>query len=337
MRLALFGAWLCACGAAPAPAPQTANAEDDAKLERAKQAHAELEKQLAAAPHDLLTHCQTRGEDCLISVAERRTELVSKHVLSPCREPDPEKQSPCVAQELERRGLRGELAGYYETENWCSRKMLECVTATTQDAEQRAIRERAQKRRTQLEATPEATTAARAPEFAKEKLAFIRAILPPKGQAECAPTSPEACEKKLTAPGAEYERELAQPPAGYDAKRALSLYVALQQTEADCSAPERKCLLTQLAQNGGAPETDKLLKQNLDLLTQQQKLRLTADADGAEQCKTAGVTQYGGRIVSAYQAYAAEPNTSLLLKLQKTFISMHQAQLWCLMPLARKR
>jgi hypothetical protein len=92
-----------------------------------------------------------------------------------------------------------------------------------------------------------------------------------------------------------------------------------------------------LAQNGGTPETDKLLKQNLDLLTQQQKLRVTVDPDAAEQCINAGVTQYSDRIVGAYQAYAAEPGTYLLLKLQKTFIAMHQAQLWCLMPLAKKR
>ncbi|HET7543048.1 MAG TPA: hypothetical protein VFK05_24415 [Polyangiaceae bacterium] len=336
-RLAVLVAWLSACGAAPAPAPQIATAEDNQKLERAKEAHADLEKQLAAAKPELLTHCKTRGEDCLITVAERRDELISKHYLNPCRGLDADQQSPCVARELEQHALRAELTSFYETENWCSHRLLECVTNTSKDAEQMAIRERAQKRRERIEAAPEAVAAAHAPEFAKEKLSFVRAILPPKGQAECAPTKPEACEIKLKAPAADYEAELARAPADYDAKRAQSRYVALQTAEAECTAPERNCLLGQLAQYGGTPETDKLLKQNLELIAQQQKLRLTADPDAAEQCNNQGVAQYSGRIVDTYQAYAAEPGTYLLQKLQKTFISMHQAQLWCLMPLAKKR
>lgn len=334
-RLAPLFACLWACGATPAPAPQTASPDASAKLEQASQAHAELAKKLAAAPHDLLSLCQTRGGDCLISVAERREELVSKHYLTACREPDAEKQSPCIARELEQRGLRAELAAFYETENWCSNRLLECIATSANDAEQAATRERTRTRHEKIEATPEGATAARAPEFAKEKLDFIRAILPPKGQAECAPTTDAACEKAIKGPTTEYETELARAPAAYDAKRALSLYVALQQAQAECSAPERRCLLAQMAQNGGTPDTDKLLKQNLDIIAQQQKLRVVVDPDAAEQCTTAGVSQYSSRIVSTYQAYAAEPGTFLLQKLQKTFISMHQAQLWCLMPLAK--
>jgi hypothetical protein len=336
-RLIPLVALLWACGATPAPSPQTASADDNAKLERATQAHAELAKQLAEAKHELLDLCQTRGGDCLITVTERREELIAKNYLNACRELDADKQGPCVAHELEQRGLRAELAAFYETENWCSHKLLECMTTATHDAEQAAISERAQGRSKKIEATPEGAAAARAPEFAKERLDFVRAILPPKGQAACAATIPEACEKKLKTPTADYEAELARAQDSYDAKRALSLYIALQQAEAECAAPERSCLLSQLAQNGGTPETDKLLKQNLDLLTQQQKLRVSIDPDAAEQCINAGVTQYGDRIVSAYQGYAAEPGTYLLLKLEKTFIAMHQAQLWCLMPLAKKR
>jgi hypothetical protein len=336
----LFGplvALLFACSAAPQPVPQAPAADADAQLEQAKQAHGDLEKQLAAAPPDLLEHCRTRGGDCLISVAERREELVSKHYLNPCRDPDPEKQGPCIEHELEKQGERAELASFYETENWCSRKLLECMTAFGKDAEQMAIRQRTQDRREQVEGAPESAAAERAPEFAKEKLGFVRSILPPKGQAACAPSTPAQCKKTLAAPSAEFEAELLKAPASYDPKRALTVYAALRRAEAECGAAELGCLLDQLAQNGASPESDKLLKQNLGLLGQQQQIRVNADPEAADQCISSGVMQYGNRIVSAYQTYAAAPAAPLLVRLQKTFISMHQAQLWCLMPLGKAK
>jgi len=328
-------ALLMACSAAPQAQPKAPAADADAKLEQATQAHRELATQLGAAPHDILVHCQTTGGDCLISVAERREALVSKHYLNPCRDNDPEKQGPCIEHELEARGERADLASFYETENWCSRKLLECITAFTNDAEQMAIRQRTQDRREQIEAAPESAAAERAPEFAKERLGFVRSILPPKAQAECVPGTPAACTKLLTAPSADFETELSKAPGAYDTKRALAVYAALRQAEAECSAPELNCLLNQLAQNGGNADTDKLLKQNLDFLTQQQKIRVTADPEAADQCVSSGVTQHSNRIVSAYQAYAGAPSTALLIKLQKAFIAMHQAQLWCLTPVAK--
>jgi hypothetical protein len=271
----------------------------------------------------------------LISVAERRGELVVKHYLNACREPDPEKQGPCIARELEQRGKRAALASFYETENWCSRKLLECMSAFASDAEQMAIRQRNQDRREHVAAAPESALAERAPEFAKERLAFVRSILPPNGQAACAPSTPEQCEKRLEAPSAAFEAELSKAPASYDAKRALSLYAAIQRAEADCTAPELDCLEGRMPDYGASPESNKLLKQNLALITQQQKIRESADPEAAEQCLSAGVTQHSDRIVSAYQAYAAAPAAYGLLRLQKAFIAMHQAQLWCLMPLAK--
>ncbi|HEY0468726.1 MAG TPA: hypothetical protein VGC79_31245 [Polyangiaceae bacterium] len=328
-------ALLLACSAAPPPTPQAPPADAELKLKQAKQAQSELATQLAAAPHDMLEHCQTTGGDCLISVAERREALVSKYYLNACRDPAAEIQGPCIEHELEQRGERADLASFYETGNWCSRKLLDCVTAFSNDSDQMAIRQRTQDRREQVEAAPESAAAQRAPEFAKEKLDFVRAILPPKGQAECAPGTPAQCKKTLTAPSAEFEAELTKAPASYDAKRALSAYAALRHAEAECSAPELSCLLAQLAQNGSNAETDKLLKQNLDLLGQQQKARVSADPEASEQCISSGVTQHSNRIVSAYQAYAAAPASALLLKLQKAFIAMHQAQLWCLTPLSK--
>ncbi|MEI9936698.1 MAG: hypothetical protein WDO69_05695 [Pseudomonadota bacterium] len=335
---ALLLALLQACGAAPAPEPQAPAVDADAKLKLATQANSALNAQLAQAPHDILVHCQTTAGDCLISVAERREALVGKYYLNACRDPDPDKQSPCIVHELEQRGERSDLASYYETENWCSHKLLECMTAFTNSAEQMAIRERTQERRTEIEAAPESIAAERAPEFAKEKLDFVRSILPPKAQAEC-PASPPStsaeCTKTLAAPSAEFEAELAHAPASYDPKRALILYAAIPRAEAGCSTPELNCLLDQIAQSGASPEADKLLKQNLTLLAQQQQIRATADPGAADQCVSTGVTQHSSRIVSAYQAYAAAPAAALMVRLQKAFIAMHQMQLWCLMALGK--
>jgi hypothetical protein len=335
LLLASLIALIVACGAAPAPAAKAPVADPGAKLEVAERAHGDLATQLSAAPHDILAFCKTTSGDCLISLAERREALVSKHYLNSCRDSDAEKQSPCIVHELEQRGERAELASYYETENWCSRKLLECMTAYTSNAEQMAIRQRTQDRRQEVEAAPESAAAQRLPEFAKEKRAFVRSILPPQGQAECPPSTAEACEKTLDAPKAEFEAELAKAPAAYDAKRALELYAALQRAKAQCGTRELDCLQGQLPQYGASAETDKLLKQNLTFLTQQQSIRASADPETAEQCISAGVTQHSDRIVSAYQAYAAAPASPALLRLLKAFIVMHQAQLWCLTPLGK--
>lgn len=333
--LASLAALLAACGAPPPAAPPAPSPDTESKLNAAVEARAELTKQLAEAPKDILEDCRMRGGDCLISIAERREVLVTKHYLNPCRELEPEKQNTCIEQELGKKGERSDLASFYETENWCSRKLLECISAFTSNAEQMAIRKRAQDRRQEIEAAPESLAAQRAPEFAKEKRDFVRSIVPPKGQSECEPMAPEVCEKKLEAPNAEFEAELAKAPAAYDAKRALTQYAAIQRAEADCNAPELRCLQSQLQQFGATPETEKLLQQNLSLIAQQQTIRTVAAPEAADACISAGVTQHSDRIVSAYQAYATSPSTYALLRLQKTFVAMHQAQLWCLMPLGK--
>lgn len=333
--LASLVALFAACGAPPPAAPQAPPADAESKLKAALEARDDLTKQLTAAPKDIVDDCRMRAGDCLISIAERRETLISKHYLNPCRELQAEKQNTCIEQELDKKGERSELASFYETESWCSRKLLECVSAFTSNAEQMATRQRAQDRRAEIEAAPESLIAQRAPEFAKEKRDFVRSIVPPKGQAECPATAPEACEKTLEAPNAEFSAELNKAPAAYDAKRALAQYAAIQRAEGECNAVEVRCLQAQLQQNGGTPETDKLLQQNLSLIAQQQAIRTVAAPEPADQCISAGVTQHSDRIVSAYQGYAATPTTYALLRLQKAFIAMHQAQLWCLMPLGK--
>lgn len=326
---------LIACGAAPTLGAQAPVADAGAKLEHATKTHADLETRLAAAPKDIRAICQTTSGDCLISLAERREALVSKFYLNACRDPDAEKQGPCIVHELEQRSEKSELASFYETENWCAQKLLECMNEFANNAEKMAARQRTQDRRAQVEAAPESAIADRAPEFAKEKLDFVRAILPPPGQNACVPGLPEKCAKTLDAPNAAFEAELAQAPASYDPQRALTLYAAVQHAEAECRTPELNCLLEQMPQYGGNPESDKLLKQNLTMIADQQKIRAVADPEAAEQCISAGVTQHSSRIVSAYQAYAAAPSPALFVRLQKAFIAMHQAQLWCLNPLSK--
>ena len=299
------------------------------------QLHTALAGQLAAVSHDELLHCQTTAGDCLISVAERRDELVGKHYLNSCRDPEPEKQGSCIAHELEQRGLVADLASFYEMENWCSRELLECTAALASDATHQAARKRIQDRRAQIEADPKSVAAASEPEFVKDKLAFVRSTLPPPAQAACTAEAKAACSGALNAPRAQFEAELAKDSPAYDPERALALYAALHQAEADCHAPELTCLTGLLSQYGATPESGKLLQQNLNLLTKQQQTRLRIDADAAEQCLSAGVTQFGDRIVSAYQTYARDSGAVPFVRLQKAFLGMHQVQLDCLTNLSK--
>ena len=283
-------------------------------------------------------HCQTTAGDCLISVAERREALVSKHYLNACRDPDPEKQGPCIEHELEQRGEREELASFYETENWCSRKLLECMTAFSNDAEQMAIRQRTQDRREQVEAAPESAAAERAPEFAKEKLRLRALDLAAQRSSRVrAQHARSQCEKALDRARARNSRpSSSKPPRPTTPSARSPLYAALQRAEAECSAPELSCLLAELAAKRRQPG-------NRQAAQAKPRLAQPAANNSASppipkppnNASRAGVTQHSDRIVSAYQAYAAHPRAALLVRLQKAFIAMHQAQLWCLMPLGK--
>ena len=319
-----------ACAATAEPAPPAQNPAHESELRAAAQARAALSSQLAAAPHADLLHCRTSAGDCLISLAELRDELVRTHYLNSCRDPDPEKQGPCVAQELEQRGSRTELASYYKAENWCSRKLLECTAAIASDAARATGLQRVHERQAQLEATAKGVAAASAPEFALERLAFVRSILPPKAQEACSAVAPAHCPDAPNGARSEYDTELAKEPRSYDSERALSLYAAIRQAEADCSTPELGCLIGQLSQHGATAETEKLLQQNLSLLAKQQQTRARLDPDAAEQCLSDGVVQYRDRIVDAYRAYVRDSVPSRLVRVQQAFLGLHQTQLNCL-------
>ena len=161
------------CASAPPPAPVAQDTASEGKLEIATRLHTQLATQLGAVPHEELVHCQTTSGDCLISVAERREEIVNSKYLNACRDPDAEKQGPCVAHALEENHQFTELASYLETENWCSKKLLECTAALASDAAHQAARQRTIERRSQIEAAAQSVAATSLPEFAKEKLAFF--------------------------------------------------------------------------------------------------------------------------------------------------------------------
>ena len=286
-------------------------------------------------PPDDLLQCQTNGGDCLITLAERREQLVRTDYLHDCRDPEALIQGPCIVKELEQRGNVPDLVSYLETENWCSRKLLDCATALASDAAHLAVRQRTQARREQVQTAPASVVAERAPEFAKEKLAFLRSTLPPNAQQACASAAPLHCPETHSLPSSQFEAELAKDGPSYDAKRALGLYAAIQQAEADCSAPELTCLKALLPQYGGTPASAKLLEQNLQLIAKQQSARLEVDADAAEQCLSDGVIQHRDRIVSAYRAYVREPAAAPFALVQKAFVGLHEDELRCLLRLKR--
>jgi len=323
------------CAAAPAPEPVAPDTASEGKLKIATQLHTQLATQLGAAPHDDLVHCQTTSGDCLISVAERRDEIVSSNYLNACRDPDAEKQGPCIVHALEESHKSSELAAYLETENWCSKKLLECTAALASDAAHQAARQRIKERRALIEADPRSVAATSLPEFAKEKLAFVRSTLPPKAQDNCSGSAPPQCAQPLKAPRAAFEAEIAKAPASYDTARAQSLYVAIYEAEADCTAPELSCLQRAMAQYGGSTESEKLFQQNLGLLGKQQQIRAKLDPDAADECLSSGVAQYRDRIISSYQGYAGNPAAPALVQLQKAFVTLHNTQLACLSRLGK--
>ncbi len=318
------------CSPAEVPAPPPKDPHSDARLQTATDAHHALEAQLAAASKDDLAYCRTNSGDCLISVSERREQLVHDDYLTSCSDPDPEKQSPCIAQGLEKTGKLNDLTALYEAENWCSRKLLECTADLQKDVARAAIRERARKRQREVAAAPKSVEANNLPELAGAKTSFLRTALPPDGQAICVQTTAEKCEAAAKAPTAELESELEKDDASYAKDRAIADYVAVEQAKAECYHGESTCLTGVFAQYGGNAESAKLLEQNLGLLEAQAHAKLRADADAAEQCVSENVIQNRDRIVGAYQDYVHDASSAPLLKLMHAFVSLHQAQLWCI-------
>ena len=322
--------WVAACSATSAPAPPARNVAEASKLESARAEYRSREAELARAPHDELQSCRTTSGDCLLSVAERRDELVRRFYLNACRDPDPEKQGPCIIAELEASDHRPELSSYYGIENWCSQKLLECASRAVNDAAHLAARERVAERRGELEGAAESVKAARAPEFAHQKATFVRALLPPNAQEACPLTTPASCQSALEAPSAELEAELAKAPASYSQRRALDAFALVQRARASCYDPELTCLLGTLPAYGATAESDKLLRQNLTLLEAQQQLSTKVAPEAAEGCLSSGVREHSDRIVRAYRAYATSPVAQPFVQLQKAFLLLHKSELDCL-------
>ncbi len=318
------------CAPPPAPLPPVKDPHSDARLKTATDAHEALHQQLTAVPPDDLAYCRTNSGDCLISVSERRDDLIRSDYVTGCLDPDPEKQSPCLAQSLQQKGKLDDLAALYEAENWCSRTLLECTADLEKDAARAATRERARKRRRAIENAPKSVEATSLPELAHDQMTFVRSTLPPAAQTICPQTTPEKCAASLKAPTAELETELAKDDGAYSEEHALADYAAIEHAKADCYRGESACLSGVFPQYGGNAESSKLLDQSLGLLEKQAHAKLHADADAAGQCMSDGVIQNQNRIVSAYQDYVANSSSPALVKLLKTFIQLHQAQLWCL-------
>lgn len=318
------------CSPAPAPPPPAKDPHSDARLQTATAAHTALASQLAAAPKEDLEYCRTNSGDCLISVTETREALVRNDYLTSCQDRDPDKQSPCVAESLEKTGKLDDLRSFYEAENWCSRMLLQCTADLAKDVARAAVRERARKRRHELEALPKVADAAAIPALAKDQASFLRSALPPAAQSICVPTTPEKCTAALKAPTAELEAEPEKDDASYTADHAIADYTAIEQAKADCYGGELTCLNGVFDQNGGNAESAKLLDQNTKLLEAQAHARLQADSDLADACISDNVIQNRDRIVSAYTDYVHDPSSPPLLKLLRAFITLHQAQLWCI-------
>jgi len=318
------------CGPEPVAPPPAKDPHSEQRVKTATEGHQALAAQLAAIPKEDLEYCRTNSGDCLISVTERREALVQSDYLTACQDIDPEKQSSCVAENLQKMGKLEDLASFYEAENWCSRKLLECTADVQKDAARAATRERARKRRRAVEDAPKSVEAASLPDLSDDQVKFVRATLPPAAQTICAPTTPEQCAATLKAPILELEAELEKDDAAYSAERALGDYVAIERTKADCYRGEATCLRGLFSQYGGSAESSKLLDQNLTLLEAQTHAKLHADPDAVEQCLSDGVIQNRDRIVSSYQEYVGNASAVPLAKLLKAFVALHQAQLWCI-------
>ncbi len=330
-RALLSGAvWLWACAeSAPPPAPVKPPSEREAKheLKVLLANHDALSARIMALPADVRTECELGAGDCVVLVAERRGELTHRYGLHPCPT-GTEAGDTCLLEQLTQAHQESAAAEYLGFKNWCFQTLLECVESTASKHGEQAALSRGAARRKKVETSAAVVEQWRVVEIARARVDYLRATLPPPAAKACALPEVKSCHDGITQRLLDLDAELGADD--YDDGRAARTYAAIKKEEAGCLRPELYCLTDALKPFGLTPDAKKALDLNLAAIERRQKLAFAASEDAQGECLGGQEALHEDAIDAAFRAYAEQPLPALRLKLEKAYLTLHEAQIECL-------
>jgi len=316
---------LAACGRS-----SDADQKQQDAYEAAREQRQALLKQLRSATPAEANRCEVSDGDCLILVGERREALFAPNAACEGRE-DPYDREECQGNLLAKEGKLAEVTDYYQYENWCLAKVVECADQGLQAANAQALTARLDQRRQQLLASTDVSRMSLEIAFARERVSYLRATLPQDEESTCADLAEaKACRERAQQATRELETELGKDDAAYDAKRAAELFQSEMTTQVSCYEPEHQCLSQTLAGMGENGESKQHLTRNLSLLKERETLRAHVPEGVVDECLNAANADFGKKVESSYARYAKKPNTLFRVFLHQAYVKLHSAQVKCL-------
>jgi hypothetical protein len=296
-------------------------------------AHAQrqtLLKKLRATPPAQANRCEVSDGDCLIEVGERRESMFAPKPECEGRADQYEREE-CQANLLLKEGKLAEVTDYYQFENWCLAKVVECGDRNLQADNDHALTARLEERRQALLASTDVGQLSLEIGFARERVNYLRATLPKDKDSSCVDlTEVKSCRERAKRATVELEAELAKADGAYDAKRAANLFRGEMTTQAGCFEPEFQCLSQTLEGAGENAETKKHLNRSLSLLKERQGLLAHVPETAARECLDAANADYGKKVESSYARYSKKPNSLFRVFLHQSYVKLHTAQVKCL-------
>jgi hypothetical protein len=312
------------------PAPPPRDAAGERRLAAVSAERDETETKLAAVPQRDREHCEFRVGDCKIMVNDARDGLMKSEELDQCRVmSDAAGVTRCMADELVKRRKQAALADLYSSEVSCMRTVLSCTEELAQDARSAAVEQRAGQREREMHRTKRGGAALNAISAVEDKIAYLRATLPPSASKACqASEEAERCATAANDYEDQFEAELDKDDFRADA--ALALLEKSAKARTTCSQPELSCLTKTLESHGLYPEAKKWVTRNFDALEQRDAAGGALSPGTRGKCIAEASKVHQGKIVDAYLAYVHESVLFFRVQLDKAFLAMHEAQLACM-------
>ena len=320
----------CAAPEPPKVVTPPRDLEGEKRLAAVTVERAETEAKLLAVDTRDRERCEFQVGDCKILVHEQRDDLMSSEELVECRVmPDETGVTRCLADELVKRRKQASLATLYSSDVDCMRTVLTCTEQLRRNAEDAAVQVRAGQREQDLRTSKRGEAATSTIAALDEKIAYLRATLPPSQSSSCAPDDEhDRCTKTGDDYEGQFEAELEKDDFHPDA--ALALLERAAKTHEQCSAPVIACLSTTLEAHGLYPEGKKWVERNFEALDRREKTGVAVAPGVRNRCINEASKQHQSHIVDAYVAYVRDPVLFFRVQLDKAFLAMHESQVACL-------
>ena len=325
LGLGLLATLSNACGGQSA-----ADAEQQRALSTAKNERQELLTKFRAATPAVVSKCEVSDGDCMILVGEKR-EALFKPQPSCEAQTDVYEREGCMANLLAKDGKLHEVTEFFQYENWCLQKMVECGADEQKQAEQNEHLALVESRRQTLVKNTDVSQLAFDIAHARERVNYLRATVPGDKDAVCS-ALPEvkACRERARAAGQKLDAELDKEQAAYNPALASEFFRSEMTEQAGCFQPEYECLFEHVSSVGENRESKRHLERNLKLIKEREELVQRLPADRAQECLTAAETDYGKGVSKAYGRYAKKSNTLYRILLHQAYVKLHTAEVKCL-------